>query len=295
MINKNGKMFSIIITVIYIRCILCTIAPESTVLTETSSAEVTDTTRVSTSYSASRTTSTSTQDVTSNTNTSQRHLNRTQTPLPPSMTPGTNEQANTSLNISNISSHAPSSSIRSTMPSKGTTMGVTDTTSHSTTIGQGRTAKAGRQPQKMTLEEKQKRNGITSLVICVGSLILIWIAYLSSFVDKPSEKVLKIDHDKLKNSKYIYDSEGQIVRDPNIKEEKGKKISFGEVSQFSQKQSPDTANGIQMTNIKETVTYDHSENIKQTKTAGKSGWDVFTQNRKLVDDYQPKRISSVHV
>jgi hypothetical protein len=51
-------------------------------------------------------------------------------------------------------------------------------------------------------------------------------------------------HDKLKNSKYIYDSEGQIVRDPNIKEEKGKKISFGEVSQFSQKQSPDTANGI---------------------------------------------------
>jgi hypothetical protein len=48
----------------------------------------------------------------------------------------------------------------------------------------------------MTLEEKQKRNGITSLVICVGSLILILIAYLSSFVDKPSEKVPKIDHDK---------------------------------------------------------------------------------------------------
>ena len=282
-------MFSIIITVIYIRCILCTIVPESTVLTETSSAEVTDTTRVSTSYSASRTTSTSTQDVTSNTNTSQRQLNRTQT----STTPGTNEQANTSLSISNISSHAPSSSIRSTMPSKGTTMGVTNTTSHSTTIGQGQTATAGRQPQKMTLEEKQKLNGITWSVICVGSLILILIAYLSSFVDKPSEKVPKIYHNQPKN--YVYDSEGQLVRDPNIKEEKGKKISFGEVSQFSQKQSPDTANGIQMTNIREKVTDEHSENIKQTQTARKSGWDVFTQNPKFFDDYQSKRPNSINL
>ena len=283
-------MFSIIITVIYIRCILCTITSESTVLTEISSAEVTDTTRVSTSYSASRTTSTSTQDVTSNTNTSQRQLNRTQT----STTPGTNEQANTSLSISNISSHAPSSSIRSTMPSKGTTMGfLTNTTPHSTTIGQGRTTKAGRQPQKMTLEEKQNRNGITSFVICFGSLFLICIAYLSSFVDKPSEKVPKINHNQPKN--YIFDSEGQLVRDPNIKEEKGKKISFGGVSQFSQKHSPDTANGIQMTNIREKVTDDHSENIKQTQTARKSGWDVLTQNPKYFDDYQSKLTNSVNL
>jgi len=172
-------MFSIIITVIYIRCILCTISTESTVLTKTSSSEVTDTTRVSTSYSELGTTSTSTQDATSNANTPQRQINRTQTTLSPLTTPGTNKQANTSFTILNTSSHAPSSSIRSTV-------------SHSTTIGQGGTTKAG-QHQKMTLEEKQRRNGITSAVICAGSLILIWIAYLSSFIDKLIEKVPKID------------------------------------------------------------------------------------------------------
>jgi hypothetical protein len=85
------------------------------------------------------------------------------------------------------------------------------------------------------------------------------------------------------------------VRDPNIKEEKGKKISFGGVSQFSQKQSPDTANGIQMTNIREKVTDDHSENIKQTQTARKSGWDVLTQNPKYFDDYQSKLTNSVNL
>jgi hypothetical protein len=59
--------------------------------------------------------------------------------------------------------------------------GVTDTTSHSTTIGQGRTAKVGRQPQKMTLEEKQKRNGITSLVICVGVVLSFYVFVLVLF------------------------------------------------------------------------------------------------------------------
>ena len=291
-------MFSIIITVIYITCIVCTISTESTVLTETvtdttrvstsysasrttststeestvltetSSDEMTDTTRVSTSYSESRTASTTTQDVTSNTNTSQWPINSTQTILPTSTITGTDEQANTSLTISTISS----------MPSHDTTIGVTDTTLNPTTIGQ------------MTLEEKQKRNGITSAVICVGSLILIWIAYLSSFIDKPSEKVPKIDHAKQPNSKYIYDSESQIVRDPNIKE--GKKISFGEVSQFSKKQSPDTTNDIQMANIKETVTDDHSEHGKGTNTTRKSGWDVLTENPKFFDDYQPIRTNT---
>jgi hypothetical protein len=60
-----------------------------------------------------------------------------------------------------------------------------------------------------------------------------------------------------------FDNEGQI---PNLKEETGKKISFGEVSQFSMKQSPDTTNDIQMTNVKETVTDDHGENRKGTNT-----------------------------
>ena len=125
---------------------------------------------------------------------------------------------------------------------------VVNTTSHSTSTVQGRTTKTGQlRMQSMTLEEKQKRNGLASAVICVGSLILIVIAYLSSFIDKPIEKVPKIDRKQSQNSKYTFDNEAQIS---NIKEETGRKIRFGEVSQFSKKQSPDTTNDIQMTNVK---------------------------------------------
>jgi len=47
-----------------------------------------------------------------------------------------------------------------------------------------------------------------------------------------------------------------------------------------------------MTNVKETVTDDHSENRNGTKTAGQSGWDVLIQNPLFFDDYQPQRTNT---
>jgi len=47
-----------------------------------------------------------------------------------------------------------------------------------------------------------------------------------------------------------------------------------------------------MTNVKETVTDDHSEHRKGTKTEGQPGLDVFTQNRKFFENYQPKRTNT---
>ena len=286
MTTRNGKMFSIIITVIYIRCMLCATTDisstgtidtikystlemtpyvtnnanssqqaTSNIETTNTSDDVTDTTRVLTTDSPLETTSTS-----DSINTSQQEPHNTMTTVSPFTTTETSTQTNTT----------------STKPSQDTTATiVVNTTSHSTTTVQSRTTKTDKL-HGMTLEEKQKRNGLASAIICVGSLILIVIAYFSSFIDKPIEKVPKIDRKELQNSKYTFDNEGQI---PNVKEETGKKISFGEVSQFSMKQSPDTTNDIQMTNFKEIMTDEHSENRKGTTTEGRPGLDVFTQNR----------------
>ena len=209
--------------------------------------------------------------------------------MSPFTTTETSTQTNASFTIVNVSSL--NLYIPSTVSSQDTTATiVVNTTSHSTSTVQGRTTKAGQlRMQSMTLEEKQKQNGLASAVICVESLILIVIAYLSSCIDKLIEKVPKIDNKQSQNSKYAFDNEAQI---PNIKEETGRKISFGEVSQFSKKQSPDTTNDIQMTNIKEKVTDDHSENIKGTKNAGQPDLDVFTQNQKFFENYQPNRTNT---
>ena len=264
MTTRNGKMFSIIITVIYFRCILCE-TTESSRQTEILSTGIINTTLVSTTYSTLETTNSS-QQATSNIETTEYPTNTTATE--------TTTQTNTSFAISNFSSM--NLSIPSTEPSQDTNAtSFVNTTPHSTTT-----------VLSMTLEEKQTRNGLASAVICIGSLILIVIAYLSSFIDKPIEKVPKIDRKELQNSKYTFDNEGQI---PNVKEETGRKISFGEVSQFSMKQTPDTTNDVQMTNVKETVTDDHNGNIKGTKIEGQPGVGVFAQNRKFFENNQPKR------
>ena len=291
MTTRNGKMFSIIITVIYIRCMLCA-TTESDLQTDISSTGIIDTTLVSIKYSTLETTPTPLPYVTNNANSSQRttsNIETTEFPTKtsddvtdtirvlttdsPLETTSTSDSTNTSqqepqntmTTVSPFTSTETSTQTNttSTKPSQDTTATiVVNTTSHSTTTVQSRTTKTDKL-HGMTLEEKQKRNGLASAIICVGSLILIVIAYLSSFIDKPIEKVPKIDRKELQNSKYTFDNEGQI---PNVKEETGKKISFGEVSQFSMKQSPDTTNDIQMTNVKETVTDDHGENRKGTNT-----------------------------
>jgi hypothetical protein len=76
-------MFSTVITIIYIRCILCTTSTERALLTETSSAGITEITPVSTAYSTLTTASTSPQNVASNTNSPQRQSNNIQTTLSP--------------------------------------------------------------------------------------------------------------------------------------------------------------------------------------------------------------------
>jgi hypothetical protein len=76
-------MFSTVITIIYIRCILCTTSRERALLTETSSAGITEITPVSTTYSTLTTASTSPQNVANNTNSPQRQSNNIQTTLSP--------------------------------------------------------------------------------------------------------------------------------------------------------------------------------------------------------------------
>ena len=250
MTTRNGKMFSIIITVIYIRCMLCA-------TTDISSTGTIDTIKYSTLEM--------TPYVTNNANSSQQATSNIET---------TNTSDDVTDTTRALTTDSPLETT-STSDSINTSQQEPHNTMTTVTTVQSRTTKTDKL-HGMTLEEKQKRNGLASAIICVGSLILIVIAYLSSFIDKPIEKVPKIDRKELQNSKYTFDNEGQI---PNVKEETGKKISFGEVSQFSMKQSPDTTNDIQMTNFKEIMTDEHSENRKGTTTEGRPGLDVFTQNR----------------
>ena len=83
MINRNGTMFSIVFTIIYIRCILCTTSTESALLTQTSSAGITEITLASTIYSTLTTASTSPQNVANNTNSPQRPSINIQATLSP--------------------------------------------------------------------------------------------------------------------------------------------------------------------------------------------------------------------
>jgi hypothetical protein len=149
-------MFSIIITVIYIRCMLCA-TTESHLQTDISSTGIIDTTLVSIKYSTLETTPVvmvfcgSCCDV---------------------LVESDVDVVSNGLSVVNTR--------------------IVSVTSSEVFVGnsvvsillvvrvQSRTTKTDKL-HGMTLEEKQKRNGLASAIICVGSLILIVIAYIIYF------------------------------------------------------------------------------------------------------------------
>ncbi|CAC5358065.1 unnamed protein product [Mytilus coruscus] len=151
--------------------------------------------------------------------------------------------------------------------------------------------------EPMSLEEKQRRNGIVSASICVGSLVLIGIAYLSSFVDKPSEKVPKLP----KNN---YNRE-ETNSKAHTKSAGTKKISFD--NEFSIQETP-TKSSYQ-TNLKSPIKSDQIESpVKtdqielhsvedddkniQNENRRRTGWDVLSKDPSYFDNYQPKHTTT---
>ncbi|CAG2194036.1 unnamed protein product [Mytilus edulis] len=208
--------------------------------------------------------------------------------------------------INPSSSNAPSSTIKTTTTEGPTitTQNATSqpTTTNPTTKDTTSTTNNINGPSKnkgepMSLEEKQRRNGIVSASICVGSLVLIGIAYLSSFVDKPSEKVPKFQKTKYNREETNYKSQ--------TKPAGTKKISFD--NGFSIQETPTTSS--HQPNLKFPVKTDQIESpIKtdqielnsvenndkniQNENRRRTGWDVLSKDPAYFDNYQPKNTTT---
>ncbi|XP_071127716.1 mucin-21-like [Mytilus edulis] len=221
----------------------------------------------------------------------------------------------TSGAITDINTDGINSSSSNATPStiNTTTTGRTTTTVQKTTTGQQPTTKqttkrttgttnningpSKNKGEPMSLEEKQRRNGIVSASICVGSLVLIGIAYLSSFVDKPSEKVPKFPKNKYNREETNYKSQ--------TKPAGTKKISFD--NGFSIQETPTTSS--HQPNLKSPVKTDQIESpIKtdqielnsvenndkniQNENRRRTGWDVLSKDPAYFDNYQPKHTTT---
>ncbi|XP_052089773.1 uncharacterized protein LOC127726435 [Mytilus californianus] len=218
----------------------------------------------------------------------------------------------TTIGINTSSSNAPST-INTTTTGSTTTTRQQQTTSQPITTKPTTTGKANNisgpsknKGEPMSLEEKQRRNGIVSASICVGSLVLIGIAYLSSFVDKPSEKVPKLPKNKYNREETNYKSQ--------TKPAGTKKISFD--NEFSIQETPTTSS--HLTNLKSPIKTDiiespiktdliespiktdqielHSvendEKNIQNENRRRTGWDVLSKDPSYFDNYQPKHTTT---
>ncbi|XP_063415848.1 mucin-21-like [Mytilus trossulus] len=183
---------------------------------------------------------------------------------------------------------------QSTTTKTTTTKTTTKTTTGTTKNINGPSKNKG---EPMSLEEKQRRNGIVSASICVGSLVLIGIAYLSSFVDKPSEKVPKFPKNKYNKEETNYKSQTKPAGTKKISFDNG--FSFQETPTTSSHQ-PNLKSPVKTDQIESPIKTDQIElnsvenndkNI-QNENRRRTGWDVLSKDPAYFDNYQPKHTTT---